>query len=67
MSERPSTRFTERAFVVQFEPVASTHARLRGRVELVASGETVRFGSMKELTKFLVEVLRRPAVTETSA
>jgi len=32
----------ERAFVVQFDPVDNTRARLRGRVELVASGEATR-------------------------
>jgi hypothetical protein len=54
--KRPS----ERAFVLQFEPVEGPRARLRGRVEIVASGEAIRFASIKELTRFLVETLRRP-------
>ncbi len=52
---------TERAFVVQFNEIEGARGRLSGRVELVASGESVRFLSMKALTRFLVEVLRRPA------
>ena len=65
MSEPTGKRSTERAFVVQFEPVEGTRGRLRGRVEMVASGEAIRFGSMKELMGFLVEVLRRPAEEAT--
>jgi hypothetical protein len=64
MIEPMRKRSTERAFVIQFDPVASPQARLRGRVEMVASGEAMRFASMKQLTKFLVEVLRRPADVE---
>jgi hypothetical protein len=56
-AKRPS----ERAFVLQFEPVDCPRGRLRGRVEIVASGEAMRFASMKQLNKFLVEALRRPA------
>ena len=52
-------RSTERAFVVQFDPVADTRARLRGRVELVASGEATRFRSLKQLVRFMAEAVRR--------
>jgi hypothetical protein len=61
MRDGNGKRPTERAFVLQFEPVESPRARLRGRVEIVASGEAMRFASMKQLTKFLVAALRRPA------
>lgn len=65
MSTHSTTkRATERAFVIQFDPVAGTRGRVRGRVEMVASGEAIRFGSMKQLTTFLVDVLRRPVATE---
>jgi len=57
-------RATERAFVIQFEPVEGNRGRVRGRVEMVASGEAIRFGSMKQLTTFLVDVLRRPVTSE---
>ena len=66
MSERTGKRSTERAFVIQFDPVEGMRGRLRGRAELVASGEAMRFGSMKQLVGFLVTVLRRPAVDESS-
>ena len=49
----------ERAFVVQFDPVDNTRARLRGRVELVASGEATRFRSLKQLVRFMAEAVRR--------
>ena len=65
MHEPTGKRSTERAFVVQFDAVAGTRGRLRGRVEMVASGEAIRFGSMKELMGFLVDVLRRPADAAT--
>lgn len=64
MITHPAKRATERAFVIQFEPVEGNRGRVRGRVEMVASGEAIRFGSMKQLTTFLVDVLRRPATTE---
>jgi hypothetical protein len=57
-SERPR-RPTERAFVVQFEPVNGTRHRFRGRAELVASGEATRFRSRKHLLDFMAEILRR--------
>jgi hypothetical protein len=56
MKKRP----TERAFVIQFEPVAGVRSRLRGRVELVASGEAMRFRSVKQLMGFIVGTLRKP-------
>ena len=51
----------ERAFVVQFDPIADGRGRLRGRVELIASGETMRFGSLKQLQDFMAATLRRRA------
>ena len=55
----PRKRQTERAFVIQFEPVEGVRGRLRGRVELVASGEATRFRSLKQLVAFMLEILRR--------
>jgi hypothetical protein len=52
-------RQTDRAFVIQFDPVEGARSRLRGRVELVASGEAIRFRCLKELVGFLVDQLRR--------
>ena len=49
---------TERTFVVQFDPVEGVRSRLRGRVELVASGEGIRFRSLKQLVGFLASQLR---------
>ncbi len=66
MGERTGKRSTERAFVIQFDPVEGTRGRLRGRAEMVASGEVMRFASMKQLVGFLVGVLRRPAAIEPS-
>ena len=66
MGEHIGKRSTERAFVIQFDPVEGTRGRLRGRAELVASGEVMRFGSIKQLVGFLVTVLRRPAANESS-
>ena len=51
----------ERAFVVQFEPVEGPRGRVRGRVQLVASGEAVRFRSVKQLVVFMLQTLRKPA------
>jgi hypothetical protein len=59
--EPPGKRRVPRAFVIQFEPVEGPRSRLRGRVELVGSGEATRFRSIKQLVGFLVEILRRPA------
>ncbi len=67
MSHHPGKRATERAFVIQFDPVEGSRGRLRGRVEMVASGEAIRFASMKQLTTFLVDVLRRPPMEETAS
>jgi hypothetical protein len=57
-------RPTERAFVIQFDPIDGARKRLRGRVELVASGETIRFRSLKQLVGFMVSQLRRRAAAE---
>ena len=57
-------RPVDRAFVIQFDPVEGGRSRLRGRVELVASGEAIRFRSQKELVGFLVAQLRRRAKGE---
>jgi hypothetical protein len=51
-------RSTERAFVIQFEPVAGERSRLRGRVEQVASGEATRFRSTKQLLDFMRTALQ---------
>jgi hypothetical protein len=66
MGEPTGKRSTERAFVIQFDPVEGARGRLRGRAEMVASGEVIRFGSMKQLVGFLAGVLRRPAAVESS-
>jgi hypothetical protein len=50
-----------RAFVVEFEPVQGPRGALRGRVELVASGEVRHFRSARELVGFMAGILRRPA------
>jgi hypothetical protein len=57
-------RPTERAFVVQFDPIGDGRSRLRGRAELVASGEAVRFRSAKQLVDFMVSTLRKRAAVE---
>ena len=49
----------QRAFVVQFEgQIEETPRRFSGRVEHVVSGQTVRFGSQKELLDFFQQVLQ---------
>ncbi len=53
-------RPTDRAFVIQFEPTQGARARFRGRVELVATGEAMRFRSQKQLVAFLTRVLSEP-------
>ena len=57
-------RPTERTFVVQFDPVEGARSRLRGRVELVASGEGIRFRSLTQLVGFLASQLRTRAKGE---
>ena len=57
----------ERAFVIQFEPVDGTRGRVRGRVQLVASGEALRFRSVKQLVRFMLDTLRQPAAVESPA
>jgi hypothetical protein len=54
-------RPTERAFVVQFDPVEDARVRLRGRVERVASGEATHFRSLKQLVRFMADAVRRQA------
>jgi hypothetical protein len=56
---RPNS--SERAFVVQFDPVGGVRSRLRGRIEVVASGEAVHFHSLKQLIGFMVGTLRTRA------
>ena len=52
------TSGAERAFVVQFAPDADAEAgRFEGRVEQVASGDGVRFGSLEELVGFIRRIL----------
>jgi len=58
------SRQTDRAFVIQFDPVEGARSRLRGRIEQVGSGEAIRFRSLKELVGFLVDQLRRRAKGE---
>ena len=55
----PGPSRSERAFVVQFDPVGAEGSRLRGRVEVVASGRATHFRSVKELVGFMVGSLRR--------
>jgi len=64
--DRARKRQTERAFVIQFEPVEGARGRLRGRVELVASGEATRFRSLKQLVGFMQEILRRETAAPPS-
>jgi hypothetical protein len=64
VQEGAGSRQTDRAFVIQFDPVEGARSRLRGRVELVASGDAIRFRSLKELVGFLVDQLRRRAKGE---
>jgi hypothetical protein len=65
--ERVRERPTERAFVIQFEPINGARGRLRGRIELVSSGEAIRFRSLKQLVGFMVGTLRRRAATSSLA
>jgi hypothetical protein len=60
-------RPTERAFVIQFDPLTSPRGRLRGRVELVASGDAARFRSLKQLLGFMVGTLRKRAAAEPTS
>jgi len=57
-------RQVDRTFVIQFDPVEGTRSRLRGRVELVASGEAIRFRSLKQLVGFLTNQVRTRAKGE---
>ena len=50
---------TERAFVVELDPPSGARSRLRGRAELVASGEVIHFRSAKQLIVFMDGILRR--------
>jgi hypothetical protein len=58
-SARSRPRRTERAFVIQFDPIEGVRSRLRGRVEVVASGEATHFRSLRELLGFMLGTLRR--------
>lgn len=64
VTERGRENPNERAFVVRFEPIGSMRGLFRGRVELVASGEALRFRSLKQLLGFMTNALRRHAVPE---
>ena len=57
-------RPTDRAFVIQFDPIEGAQSRLHGRVELVSTGEATRFRSLKQLVAFMVAVLRNRTAAE---
>jgi len=57
-------RPTDRAFVIQFDPIEGARSRLHGRVELVSTGEATRFRSLKQLVAFMVAVLRNKTAAE---
>jgi hypothetical protein len=57
-------RPTDRAFVIQFDPIEGARSRLHGRVELVSTGEATRFRSLKQLVAFMVAVLRNRTAAE---
>jgi hypothetical protein len=65
--ERVRQRPTERAFVIQFDPIEGVRSRLRGRVEVVGTGEAKRFRSLTQLIGFMVGALRRRAAAEPPA
>jgi hypothetical protein len=46
-------RAADRAFVIQFDPIAHERRRFRGRVEQVASGDVAHFRTLKELIGFM--------------
>ena len=49
---------TKRAFVVQIHVAAdAVHGEIRGRVEHIVSGQTVRFETVEALVQFIVQVL----------
>lgn len=50
--------------MIQFDPIQDSRSRLRGRVEVVSSGEATRFRSLKQLVAFMVDVLRNRTVAE---
>ena len=53
--EGPNYRF---AFVIQFRPDTDVEAgRFEGKVEHIASYETMRFSSLEELLDFIVRML----------
>jgi hypothetical protein len=54
-------RPTERAFVVQFDAIDMGRGRFRGRVELVATGDALRFRSQKALVAFMISTLLKRA------
>jgi hypothetical protein len=64
--ERSPSKPTERAFVVQFDPIPHARSPLRGRAELVASGEATHFRSVKQLVDFMVGIMRRAAEIEAA-
>jgi hypothetical protein len=64
-SSSRTSKPAERAFVVKFDPLTKPHGRLRGRAEVVASGEGTQFRSLRQLVGFMVGILRRPPDRET--
>jgi hypothetical protein len=60
--EGPDYRF---AFVIQFRPETDVDAgRFEGKVEHIASYETIRFSSLEELLSFIVRMLSEASKTE---
>jgi len=57
-------RPTDRAFVIQLDPIEGARSRLHGRVELVSTGEATRFRSLNQLVAFTVAVLRNKTAAE---
>ena len=60
--EGPDYRF---AFVIQFRPETDVDAgRFEGKVEHIASYETMRFSSLEELLSFIIRMLSEAGKTE---
>ena len=49
-----------RAFVVHFQTTNGWRRRFAGRAEHLSSGSSVRFGSLRELVRFLARFLEEP-------
>lgn len=63
-AERSRCKRAERAFVVEFDPIPGPRSPLRGRAELVASGEVTHFRSVKQLMAFMVGTVRKRSCPE---